>query len=95
MPTTASTDKQKAHELIDQLAPEHLSTVVGLLQFLMLDPVQRSIVAAPVDDEPVTEEDIQRIQESREAQARGEKGIPMEEVLAEFGLTPDDFPLDK
>jgi hypothetical protein len=27
-------------------------------------------------------------------QQRGGKGIPMEELLAEFGLTPDDFPIN-
>jgi hypothetical protein len=26
---------------------------------------------------------------------RGGNGIPMEDVLAEFGLKPEDFPLDE
>jgi hypothetical protein len=26
---------------------------------------------------------------------RGGKGLPMEDVLAEFGRKPEDFPIDK
>ena len=48
------------------------------------------------DDERVTEEDRRRFHEGQAwfAQRDG-KGIPMEEVLADFGLTPQDFPLNK
>jgi hypothetical protein len=86
-------EKQHAHELIEQLAPSQISTAVRLLESILLDPVARALANAPLDDEPVTEEDIARIEASRAwFRERGGKGIPMEEVLAEFGLTMDDFP---
>jgi hypothetical protein len=52
--------------------------------------------SAPVDDEPITDDDIRCVREGEAWFAkRGGKGIPMEEVLADFGLTLDDFPLGK
>jgi hypothetical protein len=52
--------------------------------------------SSPVDDEPIADEDIRCVREGREWFAkRGGKGIPMEEVLADFGLTLADFPLSK
>lgn len=48
------------------------------------------------DDEPVNNEDRGRCQEGQDWFAqRGGKGIPMEDVLAEFGMKPEDFPLTK
>ena len=45
------------------------------------------------DDGPVTEEDRRRIEQGRGWFARrGGQGIPMEDVLAEFGLNPEDLP---
>jgi hypothetical protein len=43
-------DKQQAHQLIERLPPNQLSAVVDLPE-LMLDPVPRAVVNAPVDDE--------------------------------------------
>ena len=91
MPTDVASEKRQAHELIDQLPPSQLSAVVGLLH-AMLDPVARAIATAPIDDEPVTEEERQAVARSEAwFEERAGKGIPMEEVLADFGLTKDDF----
>jgi hypothetical protein len=87
-----STDtKQHAHELIDRMAPSQVSAVVGLLE-TMLDPVSRAIANAPVDDEPETEEERHAVAASKAwlAEHPGQ-GIPQEEVLREFGLTPEDL----
>jgi hypothetical protein len=89
-----ATDKQRAHELIERLEQTQIPTAVRFLEFLLIDPVLRSIATAPVDDEPLTEEEDQALSRADEwLKARGGKGIPHEEVLAEFGLTPADFPL--
>jgi hypothetical protein len=48
------------------------------------------------DDEPVTEEDRRRLREGQVWFAqRGGKGIPMEEAVAEFGVEPGDFPINR
>jgi hypothetical protein len=87
----SGSEKQQAHELIERLAPSQVSAVVGLLQ-AMLDPVARAIADAPLDDEPVTEEERQAVAHSEAwFEDRGGKGIPMKEVLADFGLTMKDL----
>lgn len=73
---------KQAHALLDQLPPAKLGAVRSLLE-VMLD-----------DDEPVSDEDRRRFHEGQAFFASG-KGIPMEDVLAEFGMKPEDFPLSK
>jgi hypothetical protein len=83
--------KEHAYELIDRLAPSQVSAVVGLLE-AMLDPVSRAIANAPVDDEAETEAERQAVAESKAwFEQHGGQGISHEEVLADFGLTPNDF----
>lgn len=86
---TPSDEKQQAHDLIERLAPGQISAVVHLLE-VMTDPLARSLANAPIDDEPVTEEEAREIAAARASLDRGE-GIPHEKVLAEFGLTSEDF----
>jgi hypothetical protein len=87
-----ATDKQLAHELIDRVPPHQITAAVRFLEFLLLDPVARAAAMAPPDDEPITEEDRRRFLDGQAAVARGEPGIPMEDLLAEFGLKTGDFP---
>jgi hypothetical protein len=87
----SGSEKQQAHELIERLAPSQVSAVLGLLQ-AMLDPVARAIANAPIDDEPITEEERQAVARSEAwFEERGGKGIPMEEVLADLDLTTEDL----
>ena len=86
----ASTDtKQQAHELIDRMAPGQVSAVVGLLK-IILDPVARSLASAPFEDEPISEEETRAVAASK-AWLKNNEPIPHEDVLAEFGLTGEDF----
>jgi len=87
-------DKHRAHELIERLPAPQLDAAVRFLEFMLLDPVSRSIATAPVDDEPLTAEEEQALARADAwLKQRGGHGIPHEEVLAEFGLTMQDFPL--
>jgi hypothetical protein len=89
----AAPEKQHAHELIERLPDAQITTAVRFLEFMLLDPVARAVATAPPDDEPLTEQDRRRFHAGQAWFAqRGGKGIPMEEVLAEFDLKPEDFP---
>jgi len=88
MNTDFAQQKQHAHGLIERLAPEKLSAIVGLLE-VMLDPVDRALAAADIDDEPVTEEEMRDIEASREW-FKHNKGIPFEQVVSELGFTMDE-----
>jgi hypothetical protein len=83
--------KEKAHEMIDRLAPSQVSAVVGLLE-TVLDPVSRAIANAPIDDEPESEGERQAVAASKAwmAQHPGE-GIPREDIVAELGLSGDNL----
>jgi hypothetical protein len=83
--------RQELHALIDHLRPEQLPEV--MLES-MLDPVARAIANAPEDDEPLSKEDCEALDRAEEWLKHNE-GIPHEDVLAEFGLTMNDFPLRK
>ena len=78
-------EKQHAHELIDQLDAAQVSAVVPLLQFMLLDPVSRSLAAAPVEHEPISPEDADALDQARASLDRGQ-GISHEDTLREFGL---------
>ena len=82
-------EKQQAHDLIERLAPTQISAVVHLLE-VMIDPVARSLANAPVDDEPISEEEMRAVEASREW-LKNHETISHEEVLADFGLTLEDF----
>lgn len=83
--------KQHAHELIERLVPRQVAAVVDLLE-AMLDPVSRAIANAPVDDEAESEAERLAVAESKDWFEKGQKpGIPHDELLAEFGLTPNDL----
>jgi hypothetical protein len=83
-------DKQHAHQLIERLEDAQVVTAVRFLEFMILDPVARSLAIAPIDDEPLTEEEEQALNDSKEW-FRHNQGIPHEDILAEFGLKPDDL----
>jgi hypothetical protein len=86
MAVEASGLEAKAHDLPGQLGPHKLAAVVRLLEVMIHDE----------DDEPVTDEDRRRFHEGQAWFAeRGGKGIPMADVLAEFGMKAEDFPLNK
>ncbi len=81
--------RQQAHALLDFLPPDQLSAVRELLA-TMVDPVQRALALAPLEDEVITEEEELAVAEAREWR-KNNKPIPMEDVLADFGLTAADF----
>jgi hypothetical protein len=89
MPTAAIDPRQQAHTMIDRMAPSQLPALVGLLE-TMLDPVSRAIANAPYEDEEIGEEETLAVAASKEW-LKHNKAIPNEEILADFGLTAEDF----
>lgn len=77
--------RQRAHAYLDRLPEAQVAAVRGLLE-AMLDPVSRALANAPIDDEPVTEEEEQAVARSKEW-FRHNAGTPFEQVAAELGFT--------
>ena len=76
-------DRQQAHALLDLLPAEKLNAVRSLLEVLV-EPLERSLALAPVEEEALTSETAAALELARASLARGE-GIPHEEILREFG----------
>jgi hypothetical protein len=76
--------RQRAHDLLNRLSPEKLEAVQSLLE-VMVEPLSRSLAAAPVEDEEITPETAAGLDRARASLAHGE-GIPHDEVRREFGL---------
>ena len=74
-------DRQRAHQLVDQLDAGQLDAVLGLLK-VMVEP----LVLVPIEEEEITPDTAAALDRSRTSLARGES-IPHEEVLREFGLS--------
>ena len=81
--------KEHAHELIERMAPGQIAVVVGLLE-IILDPVARSLAKAPFGDEPISEEEALAVAASKNW-LKSNEPIPHEDVLAEIGLSAEDF----
>lgn len=81
--------RQHAHHLIDRMPETQLSALVGLLETIV-DPVAAALRNAPLDDEPFTEDDRLAVAEADEWLKQHDP-IPLEAVLADFGLNMADW----
>ena len=88
----AEQERQQAHAMLDLLPVEKLEAVVHLLE-VMIDPLSRALANAPLDDEPVSEEELRALDEAREWRKHN-KAIPHEQVLAELGITQEEIECD-
>ncbi len=81
--------RRHVHALVDQLPTAQLAALEALLRS-MLDPLSRKLALAPLDDEPFTEEDRLAVAEADEW-SKHTAPIPLEAVLADFGLNMADW----
>jgi len=84
-----SDERRHAHAFLDRLPDDQVSAVCGLLE-TMLSPLDRKLALAPIDDEPVTPDEVAAIEAGLKS-LRQTGGVPLEEVLGDFGLAIDDF----
>ena len=84
-----SADRAHAQQLLDHLAPEQMAAVVRLME-VMLDPLSRNLASAPPEEEDISADEEQAVEEARQWRKQN-KPLSHEEVLADFGLTMDEF----
>jgi predicted transcriptional regulator len=68
-------ERQVLHVLVDDLPDDELAAAKRFLEFLRSrskDPLRAFLDEAPLDDEPVTEEDLAAIREGFAEKARGD-----------------------
>lgn len=79
--------KQEIKDLIDGLPDSELHAAKRYLQYLRdyNDPFLNALAKAPWDDEPLTEDDLKAIAESKEDIAAG-RVVSQEELKKELGI---------
>ena len=82
--------RQELHLLVDKLPTEQVAAALPYMRYLRSDPVVLSLLNAPADDEPYTEEQRERDAEAVASIASGD-GVSHAEVLREFGLQPSEY----
>lgn len=73
-----ATTRERLRELVDTLPEDRLGAAEDALEALMKDGI-------PIDDEPVTDEDLAAIAEVRAELARGET-VDHEDAMRSIGL---------
>ena len=83
------TTKERIHRLVDDLPESELETVKRVLEGLsalsLPDPVAEALANAPVDDESVTDEEAQAIEEGERDIDAGQV-VNVDQVRARLGL---------
>ncbi len=85
MAIDSNIQKQELHDLVEKLPAEQVSPALRYLTYLCADPILLSLLNAPPDDEPYTEQQRKQDTEAEASIARKE-GIPQEAILREFGV---------
>jgi hypothetical protein len=76
-------EREHAHQLIDQLGPAEIDAVVRLLKVM--------VHQEDGEDEELTEEDRRALRSSDEYFRNGGQGIPFEQVVADLGFTMEQI----
>lgn len=86
---SSNRQREHAHAFLNRVPDDQLPAVCRLLE-RMLSPLDRKLAVASVDDETLTPEEAAAIQAGVDSLEKNGR-VPLEEVLADFGLTLEDF----
>lgn len=81
--STLTPSKQQLLQLIEKLSEDQANAMLAFAHVLSMDPISRAIMFAPYDDEPITDEEEERVQQ---ALADPRPDVPLEEIREELGL---------
>ena len=76
------TVREGLHKIVDHIPETDVATARKFLRSLV-DPVELSLLSAPIDDEPETEAEREAVERARSKPGRG---TPHEEGIREFGV---------
>ena len=76
------TAREEMHKMLDYIPETDVPTAHKFLRSLV-DPVELSLLSAPLDDEPETDDERETVERARREPG---PGTPHEDVLREFGL---------
>jgi hypothetical protein len=79
----AMTTKDRLHQVVDALSEEEAADALDYLVARGRDPLARRLDAAPLDDEPLTDEERESLREAREDFAAG-RTVSMDDLRREL-----------
>jgi hypothetical protein len=77
------TAKEQLRDAIDALSEDEARDALRYIEVRRVDPMLAAFLAAPIDDEPVTEDEERAVAEARQEYRRGE-AVPLDEIRQEF-----------
>lgn len=84
-----SVQKEELYRLIEALPEKEIATAKRFLEFLVIQPDEESwdefLKNPPIDDEPLSEDDLRDIEEGKKAIAES-RVKSWEQVKSEYGL---------
>jgi len=78
------TTKERLHQVVDALSEQEAVDALDYLVSPGRDPLARRLDAAPLDDEPLTVEDLDAMREMREDAAAG-RLVSLDDIRQELG----------
>lgn len=78
------TGKERLHHAVEAMTDEEARAALRTLADASGDPVAWMLDHAPLDDEPVTDEERRAVAEARADRERGIEPVSLDDVLAEF-----------
>jgi hypothetical protein len=79
---SSMTSREELHKLVDHIPDADVAAARKILRSLV-DPVELSLLTAPFDDEPESEEELAAVEK---ALSDPRSDVPMEDVLREYDL---------
>jgi hypothetical protein len=78
------TTKERLHQVVDSLSEQEAADALDYIVSRGRDPLARRLDEAPLDDEPLTDEDIDALREMREDAAAG-RLVSLDDLRRELG----------
>lgn len=78
------TVKERLHQVVNELSDDEAEAVLRRVEAMRSDPFVRYLDAAPVDDEPVSEEEATAMAEVEADRAAGIQRIPFDDVKRKY-----------
>jgi hypothetical protein len=78
------TVKEQLHRVVDSLSDEEAERMLRRIEALRGEPLLRFLDAAPVDDDPVSEDEERAIAEVEADRANGVPTIPLDDVKRKY-----------
>jgi hypothetical protein len=80
------TTRERLHRIVDELPEDELDAALKAIETRSDDPLIRRLEEAPAEDEEISAEEENAVQEARDELAQGAPLVSHDEIKREFGI---------